>query len=209
MLECGLFSTLSPGFFPGKIRGAPLPVSQGKSLGMRLFNSLFAICTSPIIHPVPPLSPLNPRKKTFYMTFVYDFSWVMYWQLSQDKLKTMIMQSLGGGGGGQGKLGALWGMCKWRILSFQLTRLYELYELVIVVIDFFLTCMAIKTDLQYWSFGSKNSNSHSRYIIYHKCMYKAQKSALSIPRSHVSSLFALKTLTLATSHGFLSGEGTN
>ena len=55
----------------------------------------------------------------------------------------MIMQSFEGGGGGggragQGKRGALWGMCKWRILSFQLTRLYELYELVIVVIDFFL-----------------------------------------------------------------------
>ena len=47
----------------------------------------------------------------------------------------MIMQSLGVG---EGKRGALWGMCKWRILSFQLTRLYELYELVIVVIDFFL-----------------------------------------------------------------------
>ena len=76
------------------------------------------------------------------MTFVYDFSWVIHWQLSQEKLKTMIMQSFEGGaggrGGGQGKRGALWGMCKWRILSFQLTRLYELYELVIVVIDFFL-----------------------------------------------------------------------
>ena len=71
----------------------------------------------------------------------------MYWQLSQEKLKTVIMQSFfffffwgggGGGGGGQGKRGALWGMSKWRILWFQLTRLYELYELVIVVIDYFL-----------------------------------------------------------------------
>ena len=121
----GLFSTLSPGFFPGKIRGAPLPVCQGKSLEMRLFNSLFAICTSPIIHPVIPPAPPTQEKKTFYMTFVYDFSWVIHWQLSQEKLKTMIMQSLGEGGGRAGQTRCTMGdvqMANSLVSTYQIVR---------------------------------------------------------------------------------------
>ena len=136
----GLFSTLSSGFFPGKIRGASLPVSLGKSLGMRLFNSLFAICTSPIIHPVPPPPP-NPRKKNVFcdlcLRFLLGNVLAVVPGEIEDNDHAKFFFFWGGGGGGQGKRGALWGMCKWRILSFQLTRLYELYELVIVVIDFF------------------------------------------------------------------------
>ena len=32
------------------------------------------------------------------MTFVYDFSWVMYWQLSQEKIEDNDHAKFGGGG---------------------------------------------------------------------------------------------------------------
>ena len=43
-----------------------------------------ATCTSPIMH----------RPPKFCITFVFHFSWVL--QLSQEKLKTMLMQIFGG-----------------------------------------------------------------------------------------------------------------
>ena len=52
-----------------------------------------ATCTSPIMHRIcPPKSCI---------TFVFHFSWVL--QPSQEKLKTMVMQNLGGGGGEMGE----------------------------------------------------------------------------------------------------------
>ena len=51
-------------------------------------------------------APYLPPKK-FCITFAFHFSWVL--QLSQEKLKTMLMAIFGG------KEGALWQMCKWRM----------------------------------------------------------------------------------------------
>ena len=48
----------------------------------------YATCRSPIMHH----SPLPPLK--FCITFVFHFSWVL--QPSQEKLKTILMQNLGG-----------------------------------------------------------------------------------------------------------------
>ena len=53
------------------------------------------ICTSPIIHLVclhP--SPPYPPKQKYCVAFVFNFFWVI--QLSQEKLKTMLMQNFGG-----------------------------------------------------------------------------------------------------------------
>ena len=51
--------------------------------------------------------------KNVCITFVFHFSWVS--QPSQEKLKTMLMQNFGrgGGGAGVGKQGAFWEMGKW------------------------------------------------------------------------------------------------
>ena len=54
--------------------------------------SVFAICTSPIIHLV--CAPLPPPTPKFYISFVFHFSWVL--QLSQKKLMTMFMHNFGG-----------------------------------------------------------------------------------------------------------------
>ena len=44
---------------------------------------------APYLPPPPP-----PQKKKFFITFVFHFFWVL--QPSQEKLKTMLMQNLGG-----------------------------------------------------------------------------------------------------------------
>ena len=49
-------------------------------------NSLYATCTSPTMHLICP--------PNFAWTFVFHLSWVL--QLSQEKLKTMIMQNFEG-----------------------------------------------------------------------------------------------------------------
>ena len=54
---------------------------------MRLPHSPYC----PFFPPPPP-----PPKKKFFITFVFHFFWVL--QPSQEKLKTMLMQNLGGGG---------------------------------------------------------------------------------------------------------------
>ena len=140
---------------------------------MRLFNSLFAICTSPIIHPVPPPPP-QPKKKNV----LYD---LCLWFLLGDSLAVVPgeiedndhAKFWGGAGGRAGQTRCTMGdvqMANSLISTYQIVRALWIGN---SCNWFFFTCMAIKTDLQYWSFGSKSSNSHSRYIIYHKCMYKA------------------------------------
>ena len=57
-------------------------------------NSIYATCTSPVMHPI-----CLPK---FCITFVFHLSWVL--QPSQEKLKTMLMQSFfWGGGEGEGR----------------------------------------------------------------------------------------------------------
>ena len=70
------------------------------------------IIYTPLAH-LPYCTLFVPPK--FWIIFVCHFSWVL--QPSQEKLKTMLMQNVGGGEGG-GKKGSLWEMCKWRIYVF-------------------------------------------------------------------------------------------
>ena len=64
---------------------------------LKKVSALFAVCISPII------SRLSPK------ILHNHFSWVLH--SSQEKLKTMLMQ-FGGRGGGGAKQGVLWEMCK-------------------------------------------------------------------------------------------------
>ena len=63
-------------------------------------NALYATSTFPIMHLIclPPPPRLPPRKE-ICITFVFHFSWVL--QPSQEKLKILLMQNLGGSGGVQ------------------------------------------------------------------------------------------------------------
>ena len=68
-----------------------------------------------ISYNTPCLSP------NFCITFVFHFSWVL--QPSQEKLKTMFMQRFffwrgGERGRGKGKQGALWEICKCRMITW-------------------------------------------------------------------------------------------
>ena len=73
----------------------------------RLSAKRLATCASPIMHHVP--SPTPPPKKN-WITFVFHFSWVL--QPSQEKLKTMIVQNVGGRrGGGRGANRVYYGRC--------------------------------------------------------------------------------------------------
>ena len=58
---------------------------------MRNWIQIFITCTSPIMHLICPPPPPPPK---FCITFVFQLSWVL--QLSQEKLKTMLMQNFGG-----------------------------------------------------------------------------------------------------------------
>ena len=68
------------------------------------------ICDFHISHNAPFCPP--PLQKKFFITFVFHFFWVL--QPSQEKLKTMLMQNLGGGqirsimGEVQAAYGILW-----------------------------------------------------------------------------------------------------
>ena len=65
---------------------------------------------SPKIYPPPP----HPPPPKFCITIVFDFSWDNC--NTQEKLKTMVMQNLGG------KQGASWSVWKWWVLDrFQMT----------------------------------------------------------------------------------------
>ena len=76
-------------------------MGRGKTEEGRLFPSsplapsifrLYASSPSPIMHLICPTPTPTPTK--FGITFVLHFSWVL--QLSQEKLKTMLMQRFGG-----------------------------------------------------------------------------------------------------------------
>ena len=62
-----------------------------------------------IDHNVPCLPTHPPQKKDICITIDLDFSWDNWY--TQEKLETMVMQNLGGGGGGE-KQEALWSMWK-------------------------------------------------------------------------------------------------
>ena len=75
-------------------------------LGHHTNTTLFAICTSLIIHLVYPPSPHPHKKKKLCTRIVLNFSWDNY--NAQEKLKAKVMQTLvvgegGGGGGGKTK----------------------------------------------------------------------------------------------------------
>ena len=72
-------------------------------------NALYATSTFPIMHLIclsPPPPPLPPRKE-ICTTFAFHFSWIL--QPSQEKLKTLLMQHLGGGGDGWGQIRCIMG----------------------------------------------------------------------------------------------------
>ena len=70
-----------------------------------MFESV-TILTEIIMHLVYPSPPPPLPKKKMYMTIVSNFPWVLQW--SQEKLRTMVMQTYGLGGNveyGQNELG--------------------------------------------------------------------------------------------------------
>ena len=64
-------------------------------------NSLYATCTSPTMHLICP--------PNFAWTFVFHLSWVL--QLSQEKLKTMIMQNF------EGQIRCIMGDVEWHVAA--------------------------------------------------------------------------------------------
>ena len=78
-------------------------------------------------------SPPPPAKIQSWITFVFHFSWVL--QSSQEKLKTMIVQNVGGGGrGGGGANGCITGdvqMANWSKMIFILIQLKLIFTRIV------------------------------------------------------------------------------
>ena len=68
----------------------------------------------------------NVKKQKKFIGIVLDFSWDIF--MSQEKLQTMIMQNVGWGGGGGGKRGILWDLCKQRIGIEMMKMFYLLFS---------------------------------------------------------------------------------
>ena len=78
--------------------------------------------------PCSPSPPL-PTKIQSWITFVFHFSWVL--QLSQEKLKTMIVQKVGGGGAQTGCIMGDVQMANWSKMIFILTQLKLIFTRIV------------------------------------------------------------------------------
>ena len=66
-------------------------LTWGSCVEMKRMRHLHISHNTPCL---PPSPSAPPPKQKYFLTFVFNFFWVL--QLSQEKLKTMLMQNLGG-----------------------------------------------------------------------------------------------------------------